>query len=68
MADITLADRRPVDPTPIVQLKVMDQNDDLAPDGKGESSKKGGLRRPDSSHGGMSYMQSESVSGHRTGQ
>jgi len=50
------ADRRPVDPTPIIQLKVMDPNgDDIVADESDESE----LRRPDPGPHGMTYMQSK---------
>jgi hypothetical protein len=59
-AHLLLADRRPVDPTPIIQLKVIDGNgDDLAVEDKGESSRKGRLRRPDPLPSGMTFMQSK---------
>jgi hypothetical protein len=59
-ANLLLADRRPVDPTPIIQLKVIDGNgDDLAVEDKGESSRKGRLRRPDPLPSGMTFMQSK---------
>lgn len=50
------SDRRPVDPTPIVQLKVIDKNgDDAMVDGG--SRKK--LRHPEPGPNGMTFMQSE---------
>jgi hypothetical protein len=49
------SDRRPVDPTPIIQLKVIDGNAETAP--QGGSKKK--LRRPEPGSNGMTFMQSE---------
>lgn len=52
-----IADRRPVDPTPIIQLKVIDGNgDDLAVE---DGEKKGRLRRPEPGPSGMTFMQSK---------
>ena len=52
------ADRRPVDPTPIVQLKVIDDNGNnmTTHDHSDPTSE---LRRPDPSPTGMTFMQSE---------
>jgi len=52
---LTSADRRPVDPTPIIQLKVIDGNGEANNDTP-DSSK--GLRRPEPGPNGMTYMQS----------
>lgn len=65
-ANSYIADRRPVDPTPIIQLKVIDGNgDDLAIEDKAEGSRKGRLRRPDPLPSGMTFMQSELPNGIR---
>nr|XP_018998932.1 uncharacterized protein I203_08530 [Kwoniella mangroviensis CBS 8507]OCF62393.1 hypothetical protein I203_08530 [Kwoniella mangroviensis CBS 8507] len=49
------SDRRPVDPTPIIQLKVMDENgEDITPtDPRSRTS----LRRPSPGPNGMTFMQ-----------
>lgn len=57
-----VADRRPVDPTPIVQLKVIDNNGDDAMSGDHANPSKPRLRRPDPGPSGMTFMQSESTS------
>lgn len=51
----TSADRRPIDPTPIVQLKVIEGDD--GGDGLGKSAK--ALRKPEGASG-MSFLHSES--------
>jgi hypothetical protein len=62
-ANSYIADRRPVDPTPIIQLKVIDGNgDDLAIEDKAEGSRKGRLRRPDPLPSGMTFIQSKLLS------
>jgi hypothetical protein len=56
--EVSSADRRPVDPTPIVQLKVTSKaGDDLTSDSKGDGEKS--LRRPEPGPNGASFMQSE---------
>ncbi|KAK4684090.1 hypothetical protein P7C73_g6113, partial [Tremellales sp. Uapishka_1] len=53
-------DRRPVDPTPIVQLRVIDKNGDDVPltgDSKRDESGKKQLRRPSGGPNGMTFMQ-----------
>lgn len=64
-AETAAADRRPVDPTPIIQLKVVDGNGDHVPPSdptsrdSSDSGKRKPLRRPEAGPHGMSFMQSE---------
>lgn len=52
------SDRRPVDPTPIIQLKVVDMNEEEVKSDTGVRKK---LRHPDPGPNGMSFMQSELI-------
>ncbi|RXK39850.1 hypothetical protein M231_02907 [Tremella mesenterica] len=55
------SDRRPVDPTPIIQLKVIDKNGDdithVDPRTRDDEAGRKALRRPDPGPGGMTFMQ-----------
>ena len=62
-ADGPSADRRPVDPTPIIQLVVIERNGEevSAAGDSSELGKRKSLRRPDSGQSGMSFMQSRQL-------